>query len=410
MVVRAPLGPADSHEKRAMHFNIDEIREQLRRSPAAPAFDPAPALQAIAIPRLTGSEGAATVTADLTARFEALGYNVREHDFTFNPWTGRWGITIAGTVLLIGGFVASSLLYYGHAIGALIALSVVLLLCLFVAFFLQRVLDRFKFGQVKGNNLLISAEGARPHYLLMAHRDSKSQPMPLAFRGPAIVVAGIAWIALFVLALMSTVELVQRSTIVAAGVLAVVAGVILIFSWVANNSPGALDNASGVATLLGVAERERGAGDVAFLVTDAEELGLAGARAIARQMPAVYGVINFDGIDDDGDFQVVEDFGWPRKRGKAPHLAAALLSAAAAIDVPAHRRSVPFGIMLDHIPIVEAGTPALTLMRGTLASLRRVHRPIDNLQRLTGAGITRAVELTCAALFLLRSREKDVLP
>jgi Zn-dependent M28 family amino/carboxypeptidase len=206
------------------------------------------------------------------------------------------------------------------------------------------------------------------------------------------------------------VEPVKHGTIVAAGTLAVIAAVILIFCWVDNNSPGALDNASGVATLLGIAEREGTGSDVAFLITDAEELGLAGARAISRSLPAVYGVINFDGLDDEGQFQIVEDFGWPRRRGKAPHLAAALLSAAAALDVPIQRRSVPFGIMLDHIPIVESGMPALTVMRGSLASLRRVHRPIDDLSRLSGDGITRAVDLTCAALHLLRIREQDVRP
>lgn len=388
-----------------MQFHIDEIREQLAGRSAAAAFDPSPALQAIAKPRLTGSEGAAQVTEDLRARFEALGYQVRDHDFTFNPWAGRFGITIAGAILLIGGFTAASTLYYGHLIASLITLGVVLLLCIFVAFVLQPALDRFGWGHVKGKNLLISAEGAHPHYLLMAHRDSKSQPMPLAFRGPAIALSGIMWAALAVLACLSLIQPVPARLILVAGTLAVVAAVMLIFCWVDNNSPGALDNASGVVTLLGVAERERGASDVAFLVTDAEELGLAGARAIARQMPAVYGVINFDGLDDHGGFQVVEDFGWPRKTGKAPHLAAALLSAAAALELPAQRRSVPFGIMLDHVPIVKAGTPALTVMRGSLSSLRRVHRPIDDLTRLTGDGVRRAVELTCAALFLLRKGE-----
>jgi hypothetical protein len=393
-----------------MQFHLDDIRAQLQSRPAAPAFDPGDALRAIAIPRLTGSEGAATVTADVRARFEALGYRVTEQDFTFNPWTGRWGITIAGTILFAGGFAAASLLYFGHAVGAILVLVLVLSLCLGVAFLLQRLLDRLNIGQVKGKNLLVSSEGARPHYLLMAHRDSKSQPMPLAFRGPAIILSAIVWIALLVLALMSTVEPVSHSTVIVAGTLAVIAGVILIFSGVDNHSPGALDNATGVATLLGIAERDRATRDVAFLVKDAVVLGLAGARAIARQLPPVYGVINFDGLDDDGVFQVVEDFGWPRRRGKAPHLAAAILSAGAALDMQVQRRSVPFGIMLDHIPIVEGGTPALTLMRGTLASLRRVHRPIDDLNHLTGGGVTRAVALACGALHLLRTREKDVLP
>src|SRR5690606_19091292 len=120
-----------------------------------------------------------------------------------------------------------------------------------------------------------------------------------------------------------------------------------------------------LATLLGIAERERTADDIAFLVTDAEELGLAGARAIAPRMPPVFGVINVDGIDDHGTFHVVERFGWPRKKGLAPHLAAAVLGAADRLGMSARRRDAPFGILLDHMPLVEAGTPALSIMRGS---------------------------------------------
>ena len=389
-----------------MQFQVEAIREQLLGRPSTDKFDASESLRTIARPRLTGSAGAEQVEAGLRTRFEGLGYEVHNHDFSFNPWTGRFGITISGSILLLGGFTAASLLYYAHPVGALVALAIVLLLCLFVAVLLQRVLDKTGWGRQSGRNLIITKAGAKPHFLLMAHRDSKSQPLPLAFRGPAIVFSAIAWLALVVLAGMSVIEQVPSRFILAAGVLAVIAAVFLIFCWVEDNSPGALDNASGVATLIGVAERECAADDVAFLITDAEELGLAGARAIARHIPPVFGVINFDGIDDDGAFQVMEDFGWPRKQGQAPHLAAALLSAAAALDEPAHRRSVPFGILVDHIPIVQAGTPALTLMRGTLRSLRRVHRPIDDITRISGSGVSRAVELTCAALFLLRGSGK----
>jgi hypothetical protein len=371
-------------------------------------FEATSTLRSIAKPRLTGSIGAIGVTGALRERFEGLGYRVQDHDFTFNPWTGRFGLTIAGVILLIGSLVAAGTLYYAHPLISLITLGATLLLCLFVAFVLQRVLDRFGWGHVEGKNLLISKPGSRPHYLFMAHRDSKSQPMPLAFRGPAIVISIIAWCALAVLAIMTTVEPVPAKLIVAAGTFGVIAAVLLIFCWVENASPGALDNASGVTALIGVAERERDSADVAFLITDAEELGLAGARAIARQLPPVFGVINYDGIDDEGDFQIAEEFGWPRKMGKAPHLAAALLGAAAELELPARRRSVPFGILLDHIPIVKAGTPALTVMRGTLGSLRRVHRPIDDLEHMTGKGAADAVELSLRALHILRQRDADI--
>jgi Zn-dependent M28 family amino/carboxypeptidase len=145
---------------------------------------------------------------------------------------------------------------------------------------------------------------------------------------------------------------------------------------------------------------------VGFLITDAEELGLAGARAAAPHLPPVFGVINLDGLDDDGPFYVLERFGILRKRGLAPHLAAALLQEAEARGEPANRRDLPFGIPVDHIPIVKAGMPALTLMRGTTKSLNRVHRPADELDRMSGAGIIRTVELVGGALARLREQAR----
>jgi hypothetical protein len=267
-------------------------------------------------------------------------------------------------------------------------------------------------GRIQGSNLLAHIPGKRPRYYLMAHRDSKSQPIPLAFRGPAIVLAVLAWIALAAAAAAALFDPIWNRPEVALGLGAtgVVAGAILVFCWVENRSPGALDNASGVAALLGVAEREAAAGDVAFIVTDAEELGLVGARTIAPQLPASFGVINLDGLDDEGSFFLIEKFGWPKKQGAAPHLAAALLTAAAARNQPARRRDVPLGLLLDHIPVVKAGTPALTLMRGTLGSLRRVHRPADNLDRMTGKGVEESVALLCDAIAHMRLASPSQTP
>jgi Zn-dependent M28 family amino/carboxypeptidase len=240
----------------------------------------------------------------------------------------------------------------------------------------------------------------------MAHRDSKSQLVPLSLRGPAIIVGLIGFGALIVLTILSLARYVGDAPVIIAGVAAILAAILLALSWVDNKSPGALDNASGVVTLLALAARERGNGDVAFLLTDAEELGLVGARAIARRFPAVHGVINVDGIDDVGPFHVIERFGWPRPKGLAPHLAAALLGAAGALELPAQRRDAPFGILLDHMPIVRGGTPALSVMRGRLGSLMRVHRPGDDVSKLRGTGIEECVDLFAGALHLLRDSER----
>ncbi len=51
---------------------------------------------------------------------------------------------------------------------------------------------------------------------------------------------------------------------------------------------------------------------------------------------------------------------------------------------------------------VKAGIPAFTLMRGTLRSMARVHRPADSVEHLRGDGVQAAVKLLVAALEELR--------
>jgi hypothetical protein len=369
-------------------------------------FDVAAVLREVAVPRLTGSEGAAQVTAAIRQRLEASGYEVEEHPFTFNPWPGRFGITAAGAVYLVVMVAAAALLSAGSPVGAVVLTSLLLVLAGVAAAFAPAAIDRLPFRQEQGSNLFAKRPGSRPRYIVMAHRDSKSQPVPLAFRGPAIVLAVLVWLALFVAAVYSMAQPVPGSLILVLGILAAVAGIILVFCWVDNRSPGALDNASGVVAALGVAARERDSGDVAFLITDAEELGLAGARAAAPHLPPVFGVINMDGLDDEGPFYVLERFGTFRKQGLAPHLAVALLQEAEALGEVASRRDLPFGIPVDHIPIVRAGVPALTLMRGSVSSLRRVHQPADALDQLRGDGVRRAVELVSGALVRLREQAR----
>jgi hypothetical protein len=382
--------------------------ETARTGPAA--FDAAAALREVAVPRLAGSEGAARVTAAVRRRLEAAGYEVEEREFTFNPWPGRFGISIAGGLYLVLAVPSAFLLGAGNPYGAVALLLVLLVTLGLAALFAAPAIDRLPFRPQLGTNLFARMPGARPRYIIMAHRDSKSQPVPLAFRGPAIILAVLAWLALFGAAVFSTAQPLPGSLILVIGILAAAAGLILVFCWVDDRSPGALDNASGVVAALGIAERQRNAGDVAFLFTDAEELGLAGARAAAPHLPPVFGVINLDGLDDSGTFYVFERFGTLRKTGLAPHLAVALMQEADARGEVLDRRDLPFGIPVDHIPVVRAGIPALTLMRGSLQSLRRVHQAADNLDQLRGDGVHRTIELVSGALVRLREQARALEP
>jgi multisubunit Na+/H+ antiporter MnhC subunit len=372
----------------------------------ASSFDTAAVLREVAKPRLTGSHGAAEVGGTIRACFEALGYEVNGRSFRFNPWPGRYGLTLVGVLYLAGTTTAAALLYRDNPFGAVAMLLILLVVAGLVGLFVRPAIDALRWGSIEGENMLAHRPGARPRYVIMAHRDSKSQPVPLAFRGPAIVLAAVAWLALLVGALAHTARPLPGALILVLAVIAAVSALVLILCWVDNRSPGALDNASGVVAAIAIAARERDADDVAFLITDGEELGLAGARAAAPHLPPVFGVINMDGLDDHGPFYVLERFGLVRKKGLAPHLAAALLEEADARSEPANRRDLPFGIPVDHIPLVKAGIPALTLMRGSIKSLNRVHRPADDLGSLKGDGIRRTTDLVTGALTRLRTQAR----
>jgi hypothetical protein len=386
-----------------MQSRIDALKETLRTEATKP-FDAAAELRALARPRLTGSEGAREVEALLRKRFADLGYDVSDLPFTFSTWPGRYGLAAVGFVLVLIGLLAGIFLLSGHPSASLVSLVLGFAAIAAGVTVGGRAVLRLGWGRLDAVNLLATRAGVRPRYLIMAHRDSKSQMVPLMLRFPAIVLAALSWIGLVVLSFLSLVQPVPESVTFVVALVAVIAGTVLALCWASDESPGALDNASGVAALVGIAAREAEHGDVAFLVTDAEELGLAGARAMAGRVPPVFGVINLDGLDDTGPFYVLERFGWPA-RGTAPHLALALLSAADSLDIPATRRDVPPGILLDHMPIVKAGTASLSVMRGERRSMARVHRPSDDLSRLRGDGVTQCVTLVSAALRILREQE-----
>lgn len=387
----------------ATAFPLEDIEAQFRPADAGESARVAGALRALARPRLTGSAGAAEVEAELARRFRALGYQLRDLPFTFSTWPGRYAVPAAGGVLLLATAGAALLLLSGRAAAALVALLGSAFLLLALALGARAGIARLRWGRVRSANWLVHRPGVRPRYLVAAHRDSKSQPLSTLLRLGACGAAAAAWTALVCLALIQILEpeAPTADPVRAAGAVGVAAGFLLLCCAAGNRSPGALDNASGLAALLGVAERERERDDVAFLITDGEELGLAGARALGRQLAPVFGVINLDGLDDGGGFHIVERFGWPR-RGEAPHLSTALVSAARALGHRAERRDLPLGMLVDHMAFTEAGLPAVTLMRGRIRSLLRVHRPADRADRLTGIGAAAAVAVVAGALELLR--------
>lgn len=339
-------------------------------------------------PRLTGSIAAAEVRREAWRQLERLGYGVRALPFTFSAWPGLYGVSALGALLVVGLAFAWAALAASNAVLALLALAVVGALAAMALSFAGAAIRRLPIRRMSAENLL-AVPSAPPTVLIVAHMDSKSQGVPTLVRAAAAGCVLLGWAVLVVTALVRGPQaagwLALGTAIGAAG------GLGLALGWTGNRSPGALDNATGLAALLELAARMREE-PVAFLVTEAEELGLAGARAAADELDAFLAVVNLDGLDDHGPFLVLDGPG-PFRRSLTPALRGAFREAAAVQELPLRHRSVPPGLMVDHMPFAAAGMPAVTVMRGTLRSLLRVHRPADRPERVSGVGAAAAVGL-----------------
>jgi len=167
----------------------------------------------------------------------------------------------------------------------------------------------------------------------------------------------------------------------------------VVASVVGARSPGALDDASGVATVLRAAELARRDRPLGVLLTSAEELGLAGARAwVRRGEVAAATAINVDGVDDQGALRLTYS-------GRRPgSLLKPLLDAARREGVTARSGRLWPGVLVDGVALADGGWRVVTMSKGTWRTVARVHTSRDEAARLDGAGMESAARVIALAL------------
>jgi hypothetical protein len=345
-----------------------------------------------AAPRAAGSEGEARVRDYCAFILRNAGYEVAEEPFTYSAFPGRLGTPIAGIASGGGLWFSMALAADGSAIGALLFAVATLTIVGSYGLLIARLgTTSLPWMRRRSANLTATPPGDAPRLWLVAHVDSKSQPVPILVRSAGIIVHGGVWIAAALLLIAAITGVASSGTGVwrSLAVVGVLSAVPIAASTVGDRSAGAADNASGVAAVLVAAEKLAAGPGVGIVMTSAEELGLAGARAwLAAREPGT--VLNCDTIDDGGDFIAVHGWGGP---GRAARL---LAGAASEGSSPRLMRLIP-GILVDAVAFAEAGWDAATLSRGTMGTLARIHTAGDDLGRLTGESIDAAAELLVAA-------------
>src|SRR5262249_35350105 len=199
----------------------------------------------------------------------------------YSAFSGAWAMPIAGVSAAASGI----LLYFGRQLPWLIAIATTVLALTVGALVWLGAGGVLAFPIMRrhGVNLRAARHDAEPSVWLVAHLDSKWQPVSMILRVIGVIGTTAGVIALFALRLLPL----RRSEPAAAIALVVMwlCSIPLMLSIVGAHNTGAVDNASGASAVLAAAELLPRDANVGVLITDAEELALAGARAWARSQP-----------------------------------------------------------------------------------------------------------------------------
>jgi hypothetical protein len=337
-------------------------------------------------PRFAGSAEESEARRFCAAELRKAGIVAAEKEFEFSEWPGRWGIPlIAGGILFLVVIAAAAAEDKGPS-------GLVLLLVAFVFLLGNRVLhsrrdtatQRMRSLRSKSINLE-STRGNEPRVWLVAHIDSKSQSIPMLVRvaSHATLLAVLAAEAVAAFSMQwGFVHPAHWGWMAAVGAIAAAPS---LFCFVGNKSRGALDNATGVASVLLAARLISPEKPLGVLITSGEELDLAGARAWGKDAVGAP-MINCDTVDDAGD--------WRCMYGNRPHaICIAAERAAKKLGLPLRMGRVIPGIITDSLAFETAGLPSVTLSRGTLRTLARLHTRGDNPDHISGAGAATAARL-----------------
>ena len=217
-------------------------------------------------------------------------------------------------------------------------------------------------------NLIAVRPRARITAWLAAHYDSKGQPISMAAR---LILAA----AFLVGCLVALAVLLAGGPPLALAVPFALGALFVALSRVSGGSPGAVDNGSGVVTVLSTVDALPPAAAVGVVFTDAEEQGLLGARTLVRERANLLtdtSLINFDGIDDRGRTIAFVHRGGPIVDGIVGSLGA--------------RRARLLPVLVDGLALAPAARECMTIMRGDWGTARVVHTPRDTADRLTLVG------------------------
>ncbi|MFQ5646930.1 MAG: M28 family metallopeptidase [bacterium] len=351
----------------------------------------------ICFPRLTGTEGEKRAAGIIQKRLVELGYQVQSETFPIykTPWNHTRFLMGCCLILLL----ISRFLFISNAVMAgVLALVVVFIGIGGGEYWLNLVGRAGKQPIAFSENIWADSNPGenKTKILFCAHYDSKSQTLKLKRRiywlGSGLGATVMLSLVYFVYPLFPHPWLVRTTE-----VLLLTGGIVAVRLMVVgtgNESPGALDNASGVGMVLACAEyfiKHPPSGFSArFLFPSAEEFGLQGSiRYVQTHRHEIEDtlVINFDGLGLKGALRWVTSLNQSRNR-----LVERVIEAAGKTAVSIESLPLYPGLMMDHIPFMKHTSSVVSLCCAASSS-GLIHSPDDKSELLESEGFSELGEV-----------------
>lgn len=357
----------------------------------------------LAFPRLVGTEGEVKAQQIISEKMKSIGNPFHIEDLKCS----KFAINIAfrmvppiGALLILGAWGFSEpLLGFNNPIASLIFSIIALVWIALSSTIINNSFGRVpKIGQIyKTQNFIseITPSAPKGHLIYVAHYDSKSQFYP-----------GIVRVILFIAGLISgllyAAQVLVRSIIILSGgypagfwtpsiysfLIAFCLNFSLILNSVGNRSPGALDNATSVATVLELSKLFKNAPmqnvQLSFVITAAEELGLYGAADYVKRRrgqldPKTTYFLNYDGIGGKSKTILLTAYGIPpKKTSSVLNKFIDEIVKGYSLKDDFSKIYLPIGAATDHVPIQRAGYEVTML--GTF--IKNFHTAKDAIQSI----------------------------
>lgn len=354
-------------------------------------------------PRRVGSEAERLAAEYVARQMEALGLVVRRQAFPvsslYREWWNRALFAVCAALAVLGALAFTTL----PAVSVLAWISVALLVNLPWRWTGQAPRPT-RSGSAWSENI-IGMPRKNPlgavRVVFMAHYDTKSQVIPTGLR---VGLVTTVWCCGWILALLSGLWLIgywpnwlphpPNPWFLTIVIVVCLAG--LAANFTGNRSPGALDNASGVAALLELARLWQQTGrysswmrrlEVMFVATSAEETDLEGARYFLGQYADWWNekptlLINLESVGTG-----------PRLYLSGERTTLAWSEAVARELALRPRRLHVLGAGMDHQPFAAQGLMSLSILGDVVRRSFYLHTLLDDLHLIETEAMERAIRL-----------------